>query len=99
MGIVQVSDSHHILSELDRENLIGTSIFDVTLLKIPAPGLPLFLGALQAAVSTKSVQVVTGLSGGASLTLTPIFGPSSFIHLVIEVHVGLPYVIPLQYVG
>ncbi|GFF96898.1 two-component system protein A [Aspergillus lentulus] len=99
LGITQVSDSHDLLSELSRENLIGTSIFDVPVLKIPAPGLPVLLGALQTAVSTKSVQVVTGLSGGPSLTLTPIFAASSFIHLVIEVHVGLPYAVPLLYGG
>jgi osomolarity two-component system sensor histidine kinase TcsA len=97
--IAQVSDSHLLLSGLDRENLIGTSIFEVPLLKIPAPGLPILLGALQIAVFTKSCQVVAGLSGSPSLTLTPIFAASSFIHLVIEVHVGLSSVHTIRYAG
>jgi hypothetical protein len=66
---------------------------------LPAPGLPVLLGALQIAMSTKSVQVVSGLSGSPSLTITPIFAASSFVHLVLEVHVGLSSVHTTRYAG
>jgi hypothetical protein len=39
LTLTQMSNSHLLLSELGRANLIGTSEFEVTLLKIPGPGL------------------------------------------------------------
>lgn len=99
LRIAQVSDSHLTYSELNRADIIGTSIFEIPLSKIPAPSLPVLLGALHIAISTKTVQVVDGLPGSPSLTLTPIFSTSSFIHLVIEAQVELPSAHTMDIIG
>lgn len=65
--------------------LFGCSIFDVPLSTIPDSSLPVLLGALRIAVSTKDVRIIGQPLRSPSLTMTPIFAASSFTYLVIEV--------------
>jgi hypothetical protein len=66
--ICQVSNSHLSLSKSNRANIVGCSIFDVPLSTIPVASLPVLLGAIQIAISTKTVLVVDGHLGSPSLT-------------------------------
>lgn len=85
LRICEVSDSHLSLTNLTREDFVGCSIFDVPLSTIPISSLPVLLGAIRIAVSTKAVQIIGQLLGSPSLIMTPIFAASSFMYLVIEV--------------
>lgn len=85
LRICEVSHSHLFLTNLTREDIVGCSIFDIPLSTIPVSSLPVLLGAIQIAVSTKAVQIIGHPLGSPSLTLTPIFAASSFTYLVIEV--------------
>lgn len=85
LRICEMSNSHLSLTNLTREDFVGCSIFDVLLSIIPISSLPVLLGAIQIAVSTKAVQIIGQLLGSLSLTMIPIFAASSFTYLVIEV--------------
>lgn len=85
LRICEVSDSHLSLTNSTREDFVGCSIFDVPLSTIPISSLPVLLGAIRIAVSTKAVQIIGQPLGSPSLTMTPIFAASSFTYLVIEV--------------
>jgi hypothetical protein len=85
LRICEVSDSHLSLTNSMREDVVGCSIFDIPLSTIPVPSLPVLLGAIRIAVSTKAVQIIGQPLGSPSLTMTPIFAASSFTYLVIEV--------------
>lgn len=84
LRICEVSDSHLSLTNLTREDIVGCSIFDIPLSTIPVSSLPVLLGAIRIAISTKAVQIISQPLGSLSLTMTPIFAASSFTYLVIE---------------
>lgn len=57
--ICKVSDSHLSLTNLTREDIISYSIFNILLSTIPISSLPILLGAIQIAISTKAVQIIS----------------------------------------
>ncbi|KAL3410502.1 hypothetical protein V8F44DRAFT_606595 [Aspergillus fumigatus] len=54
LRICEVSDSHLSLTNLTREDIVGCGIFDIPLSTIPVSSLPVLLGAIRIAVSTKA---------------------------------------------
>jgi osomolarity two-component system sensor histidine kinase TcsA len=85
LRICEVSDSHLSLTNSTKKDTVGCSIFDIPLSTIPVSSLPVLLGAIRIALSTKAVQLIGQPLGSPSLTMTPIFAASSFTYLVIEV--------------
>lgn len=89
LRIVEVSDSHLALFKHTRAQLVGTSIYDLPPRNVPAPDIPLFSGALGAALTTKSVQSiepirVAGCDTDFALRITPIFDNGALIYVLLE---------------
>lgn len=59
LRICEVSDSHLSLTNLTREDIVGCSIFNIPLSTIPVSSLPVLLGAIRIAISTKAVQIIS----------------------------------------
>ncbi|KAJ5243487.1 uncharacterized protein N7469_001814 [Penicillium citrinum] len=89
LRVTEVSDSHIQLFQNTREQLIGSSVYDLAPRTVPAPDLALLSGALGAAVATHSVQSIesVGVAGCDSiftLRVTPIFDDDVLIYVLLE---------------
>jgi osomolarity two-component system sensor histidine kinase TcsA len=83
LRVIEISKSYLTLFNFDREKVLGSPLFD--LFEISASRLPLLLGALSNAVSTRSIQTTLSPWGGCeNLQVTPIFDESSLLYLTLE---------------
>ncbi|CEL05792.1 hypothetical protein ASPCAL06907 [Aspergillus calidoustus] len=83
LRVVEVSKSYLALFKFDREKVLGSPLFGLH--EISASRLPLLLGALSNAVSTRSIQLTVSPWGGCEhLQVTPIFDESSLLYLTLE---------------
>lgn len=87
--VVEVSDSHCTFSGQSREKVLGTSASDLPAHTIPAPDTVSLYGALSAAISSREIQIMEGIRVENTKTVyqlrvTPIFGDSALIYVVLE---------------
>jgi osomolarity two-component system sensor histidine kinase TcsA len=89
LRVVEVSKSYSTLFEVDKEKALGSPLFN--LYEMSASRLPLILGALSTAISTRSIQLTDSAWGGCErLQVTPIFNGSSLLYLTLEFQTTSP---------
>jgi osomolarity two-component system sensor histidine kinase TcsA len=91
LRIIEASDSHLALFNHTREELLRTSIYDLSPQIIPAPDIASLSGALGAAITTRTSQVlhpirVAKSNTQYSLRVTPIFENDTLIYVLLEGH-------------
>ncbi|KAJ5363504.1 Two-component system protein A [Penicillium cataractarum] len=91
LRIIQASDSHLALFNYRREELLSTSIYDLSPNLVPAPDIASLSGALGAAITTRTPQVIRTVhvakqNTDFSLRVTPIFEDDTLIYVLLEAH-------------
>lgn len=91
LRIIQVSDSHLAFFNYRREELLGTSIYDLSPHIVPAPDIASLSGALGAAITARTSQVIRPVhvvkqNVDFSLRVTPIFEEDTLIYVLLEAH-------------
>lgn len=91
LRIIEASDSHLALFNHTREELLRTSIYDLSPHIVPAPDIASLSGALGAAITTRTSQVifpvrVVKTNVQYSLRVTPIFENDILIYVLLEAH-------------
>lgn len=91
LRIIQASDSHLALFDYRREELLSTSIYDLSPQIVPAPDIVSLSGALGAAITTRTSQVIRTVhvakqNADFSLRVTPIFEDDTLIYVLLEAH-------------
>ncbi|KAL4908660.1 Two-component system protein A [Aspergillus multicolor] len=88
MTIVEVSNSHTVLTGKPRDSLLHARISDVGPECIPAPNIPILYGALRAATSTRETQMIEHILVDGriahNLRVTPIYEDSTLLYIVLE---------------
>ncbi|KAJ5670944.1 hypothetical protein N7507_000071 [Penicillium longicatenatum] len=93
LRVVGTSESHHTLFQSNREQFIGTSIYELAPASVPAPDIASLSGALGAAVATKEAKVLENVpvqdgEFDYSLRITPIFDSEKLINVLLEAQQG-----------
>jgi osomolarity two-component system sensor histidine kinase TcsA len=91
LRIIQASDSHLTLFNYRREELLGTSIYDLSPHIVPAPDIASLSGALGSAITARTSQVIRPVhlakqNVDFSLRVTPIFEEDTLIYVLLEAH-------------
>jgi osomolarity two-component system sensor histidine kinase TcsA len=91
LRIIQASDSHLALLNHTREELLQTSIYDLSPHIVPAPDIASLSGALGAAITKRTPQVIHTVrvpkcNAQYSLRVTPIFEADNLIYVLLEAH-------------
>lgn len=91
LRIIEASNSHLALFDRSREELLNTSIYDLSPHLVPAPDIASLSGALGAAITTRTPQVVHHIRAAKhnadfSLRVTPIFEDDILIYVLLEAH-------------
>ncbi|KAJ5569509.1 uncharacterized protein N7459_008939 [Penicillium hispanicum] len=89
LRIVEASDSHLALFNHDRNQLLGTSIYDLAPRIVPAPDVASLSGALGAAIAMQEVQGIDTIfvpecKSNFSMRVTPIFENDALIYVLLE---------------
>lgn len=89
LRVVETSESHETLLHHSREDLLGTSIYELPPRLVPAPDVAALSGILATAISTREAQTldpvrVADFDRSFSLRVTPIFEHDALIYLLLE---------------
>lgn len=95
LRIIEASNSHLALFNRSREELLNTSIYDLSPHIVPAPDIASLSGALGAAITTRMPHVIPNVhaakrNAGFHLRVTPIFEDDTLIYVLLETHPSEP---------
>ncbi|KAJ6086306.1 hypothetical protein N7486_010587 [Penicillium sp. IBT 16267x] len=93
LRVVGTSESHQTQFKHTREQLLGTSIYELPPGTVPAPDIASLSGALGAAIATKEAKVIDHVcvqdcEFDYSLRVTPIFDGEVLINMLLEAQQG-----------
>lgn len=89
LKVVETSESHQALLHHSRDQILGTSIYELAPSLVPAPDIASLSGALGAAIATRKAQVIPRVRTAErthSLRVTPIFASNALINVLLEAH-------------
>lgn len=91
LRIIEASNSYLELFNRSREELLNTSIYDLSPTIVPAPDIVSLSGALDAAITTRTPQVIHNAhadkrNADFHLRVTSIFEDDTLIYLLLERH-------------
>lgn len=90
LRIIEASDSHLALFSRSREELLNTSIYEISPRSVPAPDIASLSGALGAAITTRTPQAIYSVRAQRdvhfSLRVTPIYEDETLIYVLLEAH-------------
>ncbi|KAJ5175795.1 Two-component system protein A [Penicillium canariense] len=93
LRVVEASDSHLAAFNHSREEMLGTSIYDLVPGIVPAPDIASLSGVLGTAITTRTVQVINSIrptehKADFALRVTPIFEDDALIYVLLEAHIA-----------